>query len=169
MMSVLSVSSSAQEVVVTSDQDQSKWEEDAEMIRNLTRRSSLFKRTSSSSSSCFHLRALRPLIFLRPRRFSSAPYEEFYRDGVDPSTPRKMYLTSDISEDDPNSHEIYRYEVDFVAECDDVQFTQEGGFIEISESDMKSIFPTGMAGEYEENAFMVRDSGKLLCRCVLSN
>ena len=88
---------------------------------------------------------------------------QFYRDGVDPNVSRKMCFTSTLDEDDPLSHEIYRYEVDFKAECADVQFTQEGAFIEL-EDDMEEIFPTGMAGELADEAFMVRDCSKLLCR-----
>lgn len=77
-----------------------------------------------------------------------------------------MYFTSNLDENDKYSHQLYRYEVDFKAECKDVQFAQEGAFIELSKETMQKIFPTGVAGELEENAFMVRDTGKLLCRLI---
>ena len=75
-----------------------------------------------------------------------------------------MCFSSSLDEEDPLSHEIYRYEVDFKAECKDVQLTQEGAFVVLEEDEMERYFPSGMAGELEGHAFMVRDSGKMLCR-----
>lgn len=90
--------------------------------------------------------------------------EEYYRYGVDTNATSRMCLSSTLDEDDPLSHEIYRYEVDFIAECADVQFAQEGAFVQMDKEEAARLFPSGMAGELEGNAFMVRDSGKLLCR-----
>ena len=99
------------------------------------------------------------------RTFSSpASVEEYYRHGVDTNASTKMCFSSVLDEEDPLSHEIYRYEVDFKAECSDVQFTQEGAFVVMGDEEAEQVFPTGMAGELEGNAFMVRDSSKLLCR-----
>ena len=105
--------------------------------------------------------------YTQSRPFSSpasSNVEEYYRHGVDTNATTRMCFSSQLDEDDPLSDELYRYEVDFKAECSDVQFTQEGGFVVLDEEKMQKVFPTGMAGELEGNAFMVRDSGKLVCR-----
>ena len=50
---------------------------------------------------------------------------------------------------------------------------QEGGYIDLNEEELKSFFPEGLAGEANEEfeyssrtAWMIRDSGKLLCRLL---
>ena len=82
-----------------------------------------------------------------------------------------MHLTSQLDPDHPASHNVYRYEVDFHATCADVQFIQEGGYIELSAAEKERYLPEGFAGEMvdevkdsEKNAFMVREPSKLLCR-----
>ena len=82
-----------------------------------------------------------------------------------------MYLTSQLDPDHPASHNVYRYQVDFQSSCTDVQFVQEGGYIELSPAEKQRYLPEGFAGEMldevkdsERDAFMVREPSKLLCR-----
>jgi hypothetical protein len=85
-----------------------------------------------------------------------------------------VVLTSKIDPDDPLSHEIYRYDIDFKATCQDPQYIQEGGYIDLTPAEMEKYLPEGGAGEMiaemqatNKNAFMVRESSKLVCRFVI--
>lgn len=82
-------------------------------------------------------------------------------------------MSSELDPEDPTSHDIYRYEIDFKATCSDVQFVQEGGYIELTDAERDRFLPEGGAGdlayEFEANkktAWMVRNSSKLLCRFI---
>lgn len=140
------------------------------MIRKLVQAPSLRScvrfgsRTPSTAAIC---RSAQLASLSQVRTFASpAAAEQYYRHGVDTNASTRMCFASPLDEEDPLSHEIYRYEVDFKAECSDVQFIQEGGFVELDAEKMQKVFPTGMAGELADSAFMVRDSGKLLCRIM---
>jgi hypothetical protein len=57
--------------------------------------------------------------------------------------------------------------------CKDIHDVKEGGYVDLDAKDIATYFPEGMAGEMDEEfefsgrtAWMVRDSGKLLCRLV---
>lgn len=104
---------------------------------------------------------------LRSLSSAATPVEDYYRHGVDTNAATRMCLSSILDENDPKSHELYRYEIDFQVNCNDVQYVQEGGFVVMDEEEMESVFPTGVAGELEGNSFMVRDSSKLVCRYVV--
>lgn len=82
-----------------------------------------------------------------------------------------MYLTSVLDTDHPASHNVYRFPIDFESSCQDIQFVQEGGYLEISDAEKERYLPEGYAGELkdeindtERNAWMVREPSKLLCR-----
>lgn len=142
------------------------------MIRKLaqapsTRRCARFASYLRSTPSISNLYSSVSPSLSQVRSFSTpASVEEYYRHGVDTNASKRMCFSSALDEEDPLSHEIYRYEVDFKAECSDVQFTQEGGFVTLDADEMGRVFPTGMAGELDGDAFMVRDSSKLLCRLM---
>jgi hypothetical protein len=94
-------------------------------------------------------------------------------DDLDLDQKSTVVLTSKIDPDDPLSHEIYRYDVDFKATCQDPQYIQEGGYIDLTNAEMEKYLPEGGAGEMvaemkatQKNAFMVRESSKLVCRFV---
>jgi hypothetical protein len=82
-----------------------------------------------------------------------------------------MYLSSEYDAENPASHNVYRFPIDFQASCADVQYVQEGGYMEISNGDKERYLPEGFSGELadevrdtERNAWMVREPSKLLCR-----
>lgn len=87
-----------------------------------------------------------------------------------------VVLTSKIDADDPLSHEIYRYDIDFKANCKDIQFAQEGAYLDLTPAMMEKYLPEGGSGEMSnemkatrKNAFMVRESSKLVCRSISSS
>ena len=98
--------------------------------------------------------------------------QNHFREWVDEQNASSYtYLTSKLKASDPISHEVYSYKVDFEATCSDVQFAQEGAYLEITNAEMEKYFPEGLAGEMKEeitdtgrNAWMVRNTGKVLCR-----
>lgn len=106
---------------------------------------------------------------MRARLMSTSPH--FNRTGETNSGSNHMYLSSEYDAENPASHNVYRYPIDFQSSCADVQFIQEGGYMEISDNDRERYLPEGFSGELadevkdtERNAWMVREPSKLLCR-----
>lgn len=94
---------------------------------------------------------------------------------IDSTTSRTgAILSSNLYRDDPISHEVYQYNLDFKATCQDLQFVPEGGFIELTNAEMERYLPELQNSEMvkffqktKRNAFMIRDTTKLVCRFVL--
>jgi hypothetical protein len=107
--------------------------------------------------------------FFQKKQFSTRLYDELEEDRL-----ATVVLTSKIDPDDPMSHEIYRYDIDFKATCSDVQYAQEGAYIDLTPAEMEKYLPEGGSGEMaaemkttRKNAFMVREASKLVCRSHL--
>lgn len=78
-----------------------------------------------------------------------------------------------IGEEDKSSHEVFKYELDFISRCKNVFYTQEGGYQHIKKSDLEKYFPYGPSGEVPEEfehkeiaSWMIRHPTKIVLKLL---